>query len=107
HTPSQAAAAETASNPAHPHLKKTFTELVNKFEAEPLTTTVRDANTGKELKVVLDGGTLVDWLRNQNYPVPFLRAAPYLIRGLAAGRSEAIEAIGKNRVDRAPPPGPG
>jgi pimeloyl-ACP methyl ester carboxylesterase len=103
----QACAAETACNAAHPHLEKTFTELVNKFEAEPLTTTVRDANTGKELKVVLDGGALVDWLRNQNYAVPLLRAAPDLIGGLAAGRSEAIEAIAKNRVDRAPPPGPG
>jgi pimeloyl-ACP methyl ester carboxylesterase len=103
----QACAAETACNAAHPHLEKAFTELVNKFEAEPLTTSVRDANTGKDLKVVLDGGALVDWLRNQNYAVPLLRAAPDLIGGLAAGRPEAIEAIAKSRVDRAPPPGPG
>jgi len=103
----QACAAETACNAAHPHLEKTFTELVNKFEAEPLTTTVRDPVTGTDLKVVLDGGALVDWLRNQNYAVPLLRAAPDLIGGLAAGRPEAVEAIAKNRVDRAPPPGPG
>ena len=103
----QACAAETACNAAHPHLEKTFTELVNKFEAEPLTTTVRDPVTGADLKVVLDGGALVDWLRNQNYAVPLLRAAPDLIGGLAAGRPEAVEAIAKNRVDRAPPPGPG
>jgi pimeloyl-ACP methyl ester carboxylesterase len=103
----QACAAETACNAAHPHLEKTFTELVNKFEAEPLTTAVRDAVTGADLKVVLDGGALVDWLRNQNYSVPLLRAAPDLIGGLAAGRPEAVEAIAKNRVDRAPPPGPG
>jgi len=103
----QACAAETACNAAHPHLEKTFTELVNKFEAEPLTTAVRDAVTGADLKVVLDGGALVDWLRNQNYAVPLLLAAPDLIGGLAAGRPEAVEAIAKNRVDRAPPPGPG
>ena len=102
----QACAAETACNAAHPHLEKTFTELVNKFEAEPLTTTVRDPVTGADLKVVLDGGALVDWLRNQNYAVPLLRAAPDLIGGLAAGRPEAIEAIAKHRVERAPPPGP-
>ena len=36
----QACAAETACNAAHPHLEKTFTGLVNKLEAEPLTTTV-------------------------------------------------------------------
>ncbi len=103
----QACAAETACNAAHPHLEKTFTELVNKFEAEPLTTTVRDPITGKDLKVVLDGGALVDWLRNQNYAVALLRAAPDLIGGLAARRPEAIEAIAKDRVGRAPPPGPG
>jgi pimeloyl-ACP methyl ester carboxylesterase len=103
----QACAAETACNAAHPHLEKTFTELVNKFEAKPLATSVPDPNTGKDLKVVLDGGALVDWLRNQNYAVPLLRAAPDLIGGLAAGRPEAVEAIAKNRIDRAPLPGPG
>jgi len=103
----QACAAQTACNAAHPHLEETFTELVNKFEAEPLTTTARDPVTGTDLKVVLDGGSLVDWLRNQNYAVPLLRAAPDLIGGLAAGRPEAVEAIAKDRVGRAPPPGPG
>jgi pimeloyl-ACP methyl ester carboxylesterase len=103
----QACVAETACNAAHPRLEETFTELVNKFEADPQTTTVRDPVTGKDLKVVLDGGALVDWLRNQNYAVPLLRAAPDLIGGLAAGRPEAIEAIAKHRVGRAPPPGPG
>jgi pimeloyl-ACP methyl ester carboxylesterase len=103
----QACAAETACNAAHPHLEKTFTGLVNKLEAEPLTTTVGDPVTGKDLKVMLDGGALVDWLRNQNYAVPLLRAAPDLIGGLAAGRPEAIEAIAKDRASRAPPPGPG
>jgi pimeloyl-ACP methyl ester carboxylesterase len=103
----QACAAETACGAAHPHFEKTFTELVNKFEAEPLTTIVRDAITGKDLKVVLDGGALVDWLRNQNYALPLLRAAPDLIGGLAAGRPEAIDAIDKDRISRAPRPGPG
>jgi pimeloyl-ACP methyl ester carboxylesterase len=103
----RACAAETGCNAAHPHLEKTFTELVNKFEAEPWTTTVRDPVTGKDLKVVLDGGALIDWLRNQNYAVSLLRAAPDLIGGLAAGRPEAVEAIDKDRIGRAPPPGPG
>jgi pimeloyl-ACP methyl ester carboxylesterase len=67
---------------------------------------MRDPITSKDLKVVLDGGALVDWLRNQNYAVASLRAAPDLIGGLAAGRPEAIEAIAKDRVGRAPSPGP-
>ena len=99
----QACAAETACDAAHPHLEETFTGLVNKLEAEPLTTTVSDPATGEDLKVVLDGGALIDWLRNQNYGVPTLRAAPDLIDGLAAGRPEAIEAIAMDRASRAPP----
>ena len=50
-----ACAAETACNAAHPHLEETFTRLVNKLEAAPLTTTVSDPATGKDVKVVLDG----------------------------------------------------
>ena len=94
----QACAAETACNAAHPDLEQTFTGLVNKLEAEPLTTTVRDPATGEDLKVVLDGGALVDWLRNQNYGVPMLQAAPNRIDGLAAGRPDAIEAIAMDRA---------
>ena len=37
----QACAAEPACNAAHPHLEQTFTGLVNKLEAEPLTATVK------------------------------------------------------------------
>jgi pimeloyl-ACP methyl ester carboxylesterase len=102
----QACAAEPACNAAHPRLEDTFTGLVNKLEAEPLTTTVSDPATGENLEVVLDGGALIDWLRNQNYGLPTLRAAPDRIDGLAAGRREAIEAIAKDRASRAPPSGP-
>jgi pimeloyl-ACP methyl ester carboxylesterase len=101
-----ACAAETACNAAHPHLEETFTRLVNKLEAEPLTTTVSDPATGGDVKVVLDGGALVDWLRNQNYAVPLLKAAPNRIDGLAARRADSVEAIAKDRAGRAPPPGP-
>ncbi len=90
-----ACAVETACNAAHPHLEETFTRLVNNLEAAPLTTTVRDPATGKDIEVVLDGGALVDWLRNQTYAVPLLRAAPERIDGLAAARPDSIEAIAK------------
>jgi pimeloyl-ACP methyl ester carboxylesterase len=102
----QACATETACNATYPHLEKTFTGLVHKLEAEPLTTTVTDPTTGEDFKVLLDGGALVDWLRNQNYDVPLLSAAPDRIDGLAAGRPDAIEAIAKDRACRAPPPRP-
>ena len=103
----QACAAEPACNAAHPHLEETFTGLVNKLEAEPLTATVKDPATGEDIEVVIDGGALIDWLRNQNYGVPMLQAAPNRIDGLAAGRPDAIEAIALDRASRAPPPAPG
>jgi pimeloyl-ACP methyl ester carboxylesterase len=103
----KACAAEPACNAAYPHLEETFTRLVNKLEAKPLTTTVSDPNTGENVKVVLDGGALIDWLRNQTYSVPTLLAAPARIAGLAAGRRDSIEAIAKDRAARAPPYRPG
>jgi pimeloyl-ACP methyl ester carboxylesterase len=99
----KACAAEAACDAAYPHLKETFAHLVNELEAKPLSTTVTDPATGKDIKVVLDGGALIDWLRNQTYGVPTLRAAPGRIAGLAAGRGDAIEAIAKDRANRAPP----
>ncbi len=63
----RACGAEPACNAAHPHLEETFTGLVNKLEAEPLAATVKDRATGEDIKVVIDGGALIDWLRNQNY----------------------------------------
>ena len=52
----QACATETACNAIHPHLEKTFTGLVNKLEAEPLTTIVSDPTTGEDLKVLPTAG---------------------------------------------------
>jgi len=102
----RACAAEAACEAAHPNLEETFTGLVNKLEAEPLTTTVKDPATSEDIKVVLDGGALIDWLRNQSYSSPSFRGVPDLIGGLAAGRAEAIEAIAKDRAGRAPPSAP-
>jgi pimeloyl-ACP methyl ester carboxylesterase len=103
----RACGAEPACSAAHPHLEQTFTGLVNKLEADPLTATVKDPVTGKDIKIVIDGGALIDWLRNQNYGIPMLQAAPDRIDGLAAGRPDAIQVIALDRVSRAPPPGPG
>jgi pimeloyl-ACP methyl ester carboxylesterase len=103
----KACAAQPACNAAHPHLEQTFTGLVNKLEAKPLTPTISDPNTGKNITVMIDGGALIDWLRNQTYSVPALQAAPDTIAGLAAGRRDSIEAIAKDRAGRAPPYHPG
>ena len=102
----RACAAEPACNAAHPRLEETFTGLVNRLEADPLTATVKDPATAEDIEIVIDGGALIDWLRNQNYGVPMLQAAPDRIDGLAAGSPKAIEAITLDRVSRAPPPAP-
>jgi pimeloyl-ACP methyl ester carboxylesterase len=102
----QACAAEPACNAAHPSLEETFTGLVNKLEAKPLAVTVKDPATAEDIEVIIDGGALIDWLRNQNYGVPMLQAAPDRIDGLAAGRPDAIKAIALDRASRAPPPAP-
>ncbi len=102
----KACAAQAACNAAHPHLDQTFTRLVNKLEVEPLTTVVQDPSTGQNVRVVLDGGALIDWFRNQTYTVPTLQAAPDRIVGLATGRRDSIEAIAKDRAGRAPPYSP-
>jgi pimeloyl-ACP methyl ester carboxylesterase len=102
----QACAVEPACNAAYPHLEETFTGLVDKLEADPLRATVKDPATGEDIEVVIDGGALIDWLRNQNYGVPMLQAAPGRIDGLAAGRPDAIQAIALDRASRAPPPNP-
>jgi len=101
-----ACAAEAACAAKYPGLEQTFTGLVNKLEAEPLTAIIKDPVTGKDLEVMLDGGALVDWLRNQSTTTPTFRTMPALISGLAAGRPGVIEAIAKDRTMRAPPSDP-
>lgn len=103
----KACAVQATCDAAHPHLEQTFTRLVNKLEAAPLTIAVKDPTTGRGVKVVLDGGALVDWLRNQTYAVPLLQAVPDRIDGLAAGRGDSIQAIAGDRVSRAPVYRPG
>jgi pimeloyl-ACP methyl ester carboxylesterase len=103
----QACAAEAACNAAHPDLEATVTNLVNMLEAEPLTTTVNDPATGDGLKIVLDGGALIDWLRDQSRTNTALTRVPDLLDQLAHGRLEALQAIAMYRIQLAPPPSPG
>ncbi len=64
----QACIAEAACNAAHPNLEATATDLVNTLEATPLTTTIVYPATGEQLTVVVDGGALVDWIRDKAGP---------------------------------------
>ena len=99
----QACAAEAACNAAHPNLETTVTDLVNMSEAEPLTTTMSDPATGEDLKIVVDGGALIDWLRDQSRTNTSLTRIPDLLDQLAQGRAEALAAIAMYRIQLAPP----
>jgi pimeloyl-ACP methyl ester carboxylesterase len=101
-----ACAAEAACNAAHTNLETTVTDLVNKLEAAPLTTTVNDPATGEKLKIVLDGGALVDWIRDQSRSNTQLTRVPALLDQLAHGNPEALAAIAMYRIQLAPPPSP-
>ena len=61
----QACVAEAACNTAHPNLEANVTNLVNMLKAAPLTTATPDPVTGEPVTVVVDGGSLLDWIRDQ------------------------------------------
>ncbi|MGW4160104.1 alpha/beta fold hydrolase [Streptomyces sp. NPDC004788] len=58
---------QPACNTRYPHLKATFERLVGEVEARPVTTTVVVPGRSKPVKVVLDGGVLVNWLASATH----------------------------------------
>jgi pimeloyl-ACP methyl ester carboxylesterase len=76
----------------HPELRRTFARLVRSLESRPLTTRVRPAAGGPPVKVVLDGGALVNWLVDMALFPPMYPKVPNWIDQLAAGRPRNIAA---------------
>lgn len=105
----RACAEQEACRRVHPNLEETFTRLVNALEDRPVSATVTDSRTGEAIRVVIDGGALIDWLRSKSYQAPeAFRPLPDLIQRLAARQPSAIETVARERVADAPsPPGPG
>jgi pimeloyl-ACP methyl ester carboxylesterase len=99
----KACAAQATCDRANPHLMATLTDLVNTLQAKPITVAIKDPATREESTVVIDGGALIDWLRNQSYDAPALRRAPALITQLSHGDKKAIEEIALDRARSAPP----
>jgi pimeloyl-ACP methyl ester carboxylesterase len=82
-----ACAAQPTCRQRYPDLGATFTRLVGQLEAHPLTVAVKSPADGKPIKVVIDGGVLV------NVMVPATHAAaalPSLLAGLAHGEPQQI-----------------
>jgi pimeloyl-ACP methyl ester carboxylesterase len=87
-----ACAAQVRCHKRHPRLRQTFTSLVRKLESRPLATRVRPTPGAPRVKVVLDGGALVNWLVAMALGPPSYPKVPNWIDQLAAGQPRNIAA---------------
>ncbi|MET9542706.1 alpha/beta hydrolase [Streptomyces sp. NPDC006553] len=81
--------AQPACTSRYPDLSRTLTEQVRRLEANPLTLTVPPPGGGTPVKVVLDGGTLVNLLVTNGRLVPSADV-PAALYELAAGNPERL-----------------
>ncbi|WP_399217771.1 alpha/beta fold hydrolase [Streptomyces sp. SAJ15] len=98
----EACAAEPRCKSRYPDLRRTLTEQVRRLEAQPLTLNARPPRGGDPVKVVLDGGALLNLLVANAIPPPDVPAA---IEELAHGRPErfaqaraagSVQVVGEN-----------
>ncbi len=83
----KACAAQPACNKRYPNLSATFDRLVRQLEAKPVTTTVTLPGSDKPVKVVLDGGALVNWMTSATHVAP---QVPRALDELAHGKPQRI-----------------
>ncbi|MBF9068994.1 alpha/beta fold hydrolase [Streptacidiphilus fuscans] len=77
-----ACAAQPACVRRYPQLAAVFTDLVSRLEAHPVTTRVTVPGVAGPVKVVLDGGALVNWMvRASHTPAEFPLAVDELAHG--------------------------
>ncbi|ALO06137.1 TAP domain containing protein [Streptomyces venezuelae] len=81
--------AQPACKARYPDLSRTLTEQVRRLEANPLKLTVPPPGGGTPVKVVLDGGTLVNLLVTNGRLVPSADV-PAALYELAAGNPERL-----------------
>ncbi|MGI5403755.1 alpha/beta fold hydrolase [Streptomyces sp. CA-135486] len=83
----KACAEQPACNDRYPNLSDTFERLVRELEARPVTTTVTVPDQPTPVKVVLDGGVLVNWLTSATH---LAAGVPRSIDELAHGNPQRI-----------------
>ncbi|MFE6843615.1 alpha/beta fold hydrolase [Streptomyces sp. NPDC057686] len=86
----RACEAEAACRDHYPDLRATFTELVRKLEANPVETSVKLPTSETPVKVVLDGGALVNWMVRLISNGQDGSEAPYAIDQLAKDHPETV-----------------
>ncbi len=97
-----ACAAQPGCRHHHPHVGRTFTRLVRQLERQPLTMDVKPAPSEPSVKVVLDGGFLVNWLVALSFAAPSFPHVPAWISELAGGHAHTIAT---QRAQGVAPPG--
>lgn len=83
----KACADQPACDKRYPNLSATYDKLVSRLEAKPVTTTVTLPGSDKPVKVVLDGGALVNWMSSATHVAP---QVPIALDELANGKPERI-----------------
>ncbi len=83
----KACAEDPACNSRYPNLSATFERLVRELEAHPVTTTVTVPGHPEPVKVVLDGGALVNWMTSATHVAP---GVPRSLDELAHGNPQRI-----------------
>ncbi|MFE9631115.1 alpha/beta fold hydrolase [Streptomyces sp. NPDC006463] len=83
----KACADQPACNKRYPNLSATFDKLVRDLEAKPVTTTVTLPGSDRPVKVVLDGGALVNWMTTATHVAP---QVPRSLDELAHGKPQRI-----------------
>ena len=84
--------------PRRPGIEQTFTQLVRRLEAHPVATQVVPLTGGSPVKVVLDGGRLVNWLIDDAFNTAAFRNVPAMIAELANGNPRPIATELASRV---------
>ncbi|WP_328941100.1 alpha/beta hydrolase [Streptomyces sp. NBC_00250] len=87
-----ACAAQPSCKNRYPDLPRTLTEQVRRLEASPLTLTVEPPGGGNPVKVVLDGGTLVNILVTNGRAMP-AADVPAALDELARGNPERLAKV--------------
>jgi pimeloyl-ACP methyl ester carboxylesterase len=83
----RACRAQRSCRDRYPHTGRTFTRLVNRLEAHPVITRVKNPIGSGRVRVSLDGGVLVNWLTRQSHFSPTI---PREIDELAHGHPRPI-----------------
>jgi pimeloyl-ACP methyl ester carboxylesterase len=73
-----------------PGIAETFTRLVRELESHPVTTSVTPEKGKPPVKVVIDGGRLVNWLVDMSFATADYPHVPAWIGELADGKPEKI-----------------